>query len=61
MVRVLVALLLLPFFCMGCESVHRGAQEVGKPIGSTFKTLGGVTEGAAETYADEEGPNPYGR
>lgn len=48
-------------FCSGCETVHRGAQEVGKPIGETFKAVGGVTEGAAEGYADEETANPYNR
>ena len=45
----------------GCETVHQGAKEVGRPIGSTMKTMGGVTEGANEGYADDEGPTPYNR
>jgi len=56
-----IAVCFAVLFCSGCETVHRGAQEAGKPIGAAFKTLGGVTEGAAEAYADEETANPYNR
>jgi len=46
---------------MGCETMHQGAKQVGKPIGGTMKVLGGVTEGANEAYGDDEGSNPYNR
>ncbi|MBD3264021.1 MAG: hypothetical protein GF375_02840 [Candidatus Omnitrophica bacterium] len=51
----------LIFLFGGCETVHKGAKEVGKPIGGTMKAVGGVTEGAAEAYGDEEPENPYSR
>jgi hypothetical protein len=60
--RITFAMLLcVSFLCVGCETAHKGAKEVGKPIGGTFKVLGGVTEGAADAYADDEGSNPYNR
>jgi len=46
---------------VGCETTHRAAQEVGKPVGAVTKTVGGVTEGAAEAYGDYEQDNPYNR
>ena len=58
---LLIAVCCGSLLCGGCETVHKGAQEVGKPIGSTFKAVGGVTEGAADAYADEETANPYNR
>ena len=58
---ILTIMFIVSFFLAGCETVHQGAQEVGKPIGETFKAVGGVTEGAASGYADDEGPNPYNR
>ena len=50
-------------FFLGCKTVHKGAKEVGKPIGKTMKTVGGVSEGALEGYSDQdqEGENPYNR
>lgn len=59
--KLLIAVYFLSLFCSGCETVHQGAKEVGKPIGATFKTLGGVSEGAADAYSDEETANPYNR
>jgi len=54
--------LLLSFlFFVGCEQVHQGAQEVGKPVGAVMKTVGGVTEGAVEGYQDSPQENPLNR
>ena len=52
---------LLSIFLTGCKTVYKGTQEVGKPIGATMKTVGGVTEGAVEGYVDEDSDNPYNR
>ncbi len=60
MKTLLISIFLGMLLC-GCETVHKGAQEAGKPIGATFKAVGGVTEGAAEAYGDEEPANPYNR
>ena len=49
------------FVLSGCETVHQGAKEVGKPIGATMKTVGGVSEGAIEGYSDKPESNPYNR
>jgi Sec-independent protein translocase protein TatA len=49
------------FLLIGCETVHKGAQEVGKPIGQATKAVGGVTEGAAEGYSNKQTENPYNR
>jgi len=46
------------FLLIGCETVHKGAQEVGKPIGQETKAVGGVTEGAAEGYSNKQTENP---
>ena len=58
---LMLLLLLLNILLVGCETIHEGAQEVGKPIGAAAKTVGGVTEGAAEAYGDKETDNPYNR
>ncbi|MCF7878141.1 MAG: hypothetical protein K9L95_01555 [Candidatus Omnitrophica bacterium] len=59
-------LLILPIiFCLlgGCAKVKEGAKEVGKPVGKTMDTMGGISEGAVEGYSDtgKEQPNPYAR
>jgi hypothetical protein len=61
MKTALFGLFCVSFLCLGCETARRGAQKVGEPIGGTFKTLGGVTEGAVDGYAVEESVNPYNR
>lgn len=59
-IYLLVSFLLL-VVTVGCQTVKRGAEEVGKPLGSAMETMGGMTEGAQETYSDQEGENPYNR
>ncbi len=61
--RLLIVLLVSCFIFAGCAQVKEGAKEVGKPIGETMDTMGGVSEGAAEGYSDtgHEQPNPYNR
>jgi len=49
------------FFLLGCETVHKGAQAVGEPVGQGAKAVGGITEGAAEGYSDKQTENPYNR
>jgi len=58
---ILLMILFLSPLLMGCETVHRGAQEVGKPIGAATKAVGGITEGAAQSYGDQETDNPFDR
>ena len=58
---ILFACLFISFFSFGCETARQGAQEAGKPIGGTFKVLGGVSEGAADAYGDSGSANPYNR
>lgn len=48
-------------FLAGCESVHQGAREVGKPAGSVSRLPNSVMEGAAEGVAGKPTPNPYNR
>jgi len=45
----------------GCESVHQGARDVGRPVGSVSRLPGSVMEGAAEGVAGKPTPNPYNR
>jgi len=54
-------IILALFFLLGCETVHKGAQAVGEPIGQGAKAVGGITEGAAEGYSDKQTENPYNR
>ena len=61
MYRTIAILLLVPFFFAGCEAAHKGAQEVGKPVGSVMRTVGGVTEGATDAYVGQEEENPFNR
>ena len=53
--------MIMPFFLIACEPVHKAAQEVGKPVGAAGKAVGGITEGAAEGYSDKQVENPYNR
>jgi hypothetical protein len=59
----ILIIFLLSFFFLGCKTVHKGAKEVGKPLGKTMKAVGGVSEGALEGYSDQEqeDENPYNR
>ena len=60
MKTVILGIVIALFLC-GCETVHRGAQEVGKPVGAATDTLGGITEGAVQGYQDKDVDNPYNR
>ena len=44
----------------GCETVHKTTKTGGEYVGKGARSLGGITEGAAEGYKGEE-ENPYGR
>jgi len=57
----ILIIILFSFTFTGCETAHRGAQEVGKPVGAVMKTVGGVTEGATDAYVGEDEDNPFGR
>ncbi|MCF7870089.1 MAG: hypothetical protein K9L84_04995 [Candidatus Omnitrophica bacterium] len=61
--RLLFVLLVSVFTLIGCAKVKEGAKEVGKPVGKTMDTMGGLSEGAGEGYSDtgKEQPNPYDR
>ncbi|MFA5272076.1 MAG: hypothetical protein WC412_07060 [Candidatus Omnitrophota bacterium] len=54
-------IILALFFLLGCETVHKGAQAVGEPVGQAGKAVGGITEGAAQGYSDTQTENPYNR
>lgn len=61
--RLLIVLLISFLTFAGCAKVKEGAKEVGKPVGKTMDTMGGLSEGAVEGYSDtgREQPNPYDR
>ncbi|MCF7869919.1 MAG: hypothetical protein K9L69_01380 [Candidatus Omnitrophica bacterium] len=61
--KFLIILAMVLFFVTGCAKVKEGAKEVGKPVGKTMDTMGGLSEGAVEGYSDtgREQPNPYDR
>jgi hypothetical protein len=61
--KLLVVLVVSFFALTGCAKVKEGAEEVGKPVGKTMDTMGGLSEGAVEGYSDtgREQPNPYDR
>lgn len=61
MKQIIAGVIFFGILCAGCETVHQGAQEVGKPVGATMKTVGGVTEGAVEGYTGSQTDNPYNR
>jgi hypothetical protein len=48
---------------IGCQTAQKAGEEVGKPVGKSFKALGGVSDGALEGYMGQEDEeyNPYGR
>lgn len=45
----------------GCQTLHQGAHDVGKPVGAIARTPQAVMEGAADGYAGDSNMNPYGR
>ncbi len=49
------------FIFSGCQTLHQGAHDVGKPIGGIARTPQAVMEGAADGYAGDSNTNPYGR
>jgi hypothetical protein len=59
--KFIIFSMIASFLLMACETVHKGAQAVGKPVGEASKAVGGVTEGAAEGYSDKQTENPYNR
>ncbi|MCP4652192.1 MAG: hypothetical protein GY858_02255 [Candidatus Omnitrophica bacterium] len=59
--RLFVLLVMVGAFFAGCEATQQAAEGVGAPIGAITKTVGGVTDGAREAYADQETDNPYNR
>jgi hypothetical protein len=61
--KVIFVLIMSFVFLLGCETVHQGAKEVGKPIGKAASAVGGVSEGATEGYVGQttSEENPYGR
>ena len=61
LIALLAAISLLIF--IGCETTQKAGEEVGKPLGKSFKSLGGVSDGALEGYMGQESEedNPYGR
>ncbi|MCK4810469.1 MAG: hypothetical protein KAS99_06030 [Candidatus Omnitrophica bacterium] len=58
---IFLVMFLFSFFLSGCETVRSGAQEIGRPVGAVNKAVGGITEGAAEGYGEENVDNPYNR
>ncbi len=58
-----LVLLMSIFVFTGCGPLREGAKEVGRPVGKTIDTLGGVSEGALEGYSEtgREQSNPYDR
>ncbi len=54
-------IILVLFFLVGCETVHKSTQAAGEPIGQGAKAVGGLTEGAAAGYSDKQTENPYSR
>ena len=58
---IFVIMFLASLFFTGCETVRGGAQEIGRPVGAVNKAVGGITEGAAEAYGEENTDNPYNR
>ncbi|MFH1772234.1 MAG: hypothetical protein ABH872_05400 [Candidatus Omnitrophota bacterium] len=61
MVKLILFMLSVCFLITGCETVHKGAAQAGKPIGQATKAAGGVTEGAVDGYREQEPYNPYNR
>lgn len=59
--KLTIIIVVMSFFFMACEPVHKAAKEVGKPVGAAGKAVGGITEGAAEGYSDKQTENPYNR
>jgi hypothetical protein len=59
--KILMLIVIMSFFLMACEPVHKAAQEVGRPVGAATKAVGGVTEGAADGYSNKQAENPYNR
>ena len=62
--RLIAIIMVISVLCfIGCETTQKAGEEVGKPIGKSFKSLGGVSDGALEGYMGQESDedNPYGR
>jgi len=61
--RIFLSLFALSVFSItGCQELHQGARDVGRPVGAVGRVPQAITEGIAEGYVgDSNTHNPYGR